>query len=206
MRALLEQPRQLLTMAIAAIAAVLIGGELFALLDTSFTSSQSTPSRNETPQASDPVTAIVQAGLFGATATPITQSDDAGLPQTSAQLVLRGVFTGSTPEQGSAIFELPDGTTRMLRTGSSLDGNVVLERVYAGRVVLNRNGLQENLAFPSAQEYADNIAEVAQPTPATSEPTNGATPAAALSDDEKRTNILRRLEELRSRSLERNQG
>ena len=87
--------------------------------------------------------------------------------------------------------------------GGSLDNGVVLQRIYPGRVVLSRNGLQENLSFPSAEEYAA-LPEVISAVPAAA--SGAAAPAAALSDDEKRANILRRLEELRSRSLERTQG
>ncbi len=202
--ALLEQPRRLLTVAVATVAAILIGSELYALLNTALTPTTATSTRNASPVIGDPIAVIAQAGLFGAAALSNTSSNDAGLPQTSAQLILRGVFTGGTPEQGSAIFELPDGSTRMVRAGGSLDGGVVLERIYASRVVLNRNGLQENLSFPSVEEYAA-MAEVASQDPAAAEPTDSAAPAA-LNDDEKRANIMRRLEELRARSLERNQG
>ncbi len=205
MRALLEQPRQLLTLAVAIVAAVLIGSELYALLDTAFSTTTHTSERRNDRPAGDPVATITGTGLFGATSAPAARGGDEGLPQTSAALILRGVFTGGTPEQGSAIFELPDGSTRMVRAGGSLDGGVALERIYANRVVLNRNGLQENLSFPSAEEYADSIAEASTALP---EAVDGGerTDPAALSDDEKRANILRRLEELRARSLERNQG
>ena len=204
LRAVLEQPRQLLTAAVAAVAAALIGSELYALLDTALSSDTSAPARTQTAASSDPVAAIIQAGLFGATTTPVdTVSDDTGLPQSSAQMVLRGVFTGAAPDQGSAIFELPDGSTRMVRAGGNLNG-VVLERIYAGRVVLNRNGLQENLSVPSVEEYANALSESSSETPVNSAPADAA--PTDLSEDEKRTNILRRLEELRARSLERNQG
>ena len=85
MRAQLEHPQRLLTVTVAAVAAILIGSELFALLDTALTATPSAPLRNESRVSSDPVITITEAGLFGAAATPIVQSDDAGLPQTSAQ-------------------------------------------------------------------------------------------------------------------------
>lgn len=204
LRALLEQPRQLLTVVLAAIAAALIGSELFSLLNTALTAPPAI-SRVEGRIATDPVATITQAGLFGTSATQPTNTDDGLLPQTSMQMTLRGVFTGRTPEQGSAIFELPDGSTRMARAGGNLADGVVLERIYPGRVVLNRNGLQENLSFPTAEEYADSVPEAVATAPSGEGSFGGAVPET-LSDDEKRTNILRRLEELRARSLERNQG
>ncbi len=199
LRALLEQPRQLLTVAFALVAALLIGFELKALVDTGLTAEQ--PASPRTPSASsDPVATVTGAGLFG---TPALTSpgDDALLPQTSMQLILRGVFTGNSPEQGSAIFELPDGNTRMARAGGSLGDDVVLERIYPGRVVLNRNGLQEYLTFPSTEEYAEAAAAIATPADTATAPAT-----ETLDEDEKRANILRRLEELRARSLERTQG
>ncbi len=148
-----------------------------------------------------------QAGLFGKAATPVASTDDSALPQSSAQLVLRGVFTGNSPEQGSAIFELPDGSTRMVRAGGSLDGGLVLQRIYPGRVVLNRNGLNESLSFPASDEYAESIAEASTSAAASeAEPEIRDNAPSDNTDDEKRANILRRLEELRARSLERNQG
>lgn len=203
LRALLEQPRQLLSIAVAAVAAVLIGNELLVVLDTAIEPTVTSAARNDANVSGNPVATISEAGLFGAAATPVESGDDEGLPQSSAQLILRGVFTGQTPDQGSAIIELPDGSTRMVRAGGSLDNGVVLQRIYPGRVVLNRNGLQESLSFPTAEEYAALPESISAPA---SEAAAGETPAATLSDDEKRTNILRRLEELRSRSLERNQG
>ena len=203
LRPLLEQPRRLLTLAVAVVAAVLIGSELYALLETALTPTATTSIRASDAVVSDPIATITNAGLFGASAATNTPADDSALPQSSAQLILRGVFTGVAPEQGSAIFELPDGSTRMVRAGGSLDGGVVLERIYANRVVLNRNGLQENLPFPSVEEYAASTDAVA---PTTAPASSGSAAPAALDDDEKRANILRRLEELRARSLERNQG
>jgi type II secretory pathway component PulC len=199
MRALLGQPRQLLTAVAAVAAALLIGFELKAVVATALLATAEPDTPQRATATADPVADIIAAGLFGAPAQ--TTSGDEMLPQSSAALILRGVFTGQTPEQGSAILELPDGSTRVARVGDSLGDGAVLERIYPDRVVLNRNGLQEYLSFPSAEAYGG-----ATSTMATVQPVSGEAPAAALSEEEKRNNILRRLEELRARSLERTQG
>lgn len=193
-------PQRLLAVIVVVLIALLLARETVAIVTTL----RQAPPIGTAPAGGDGqnsrlAASIASANLFGAAAQE-AGGNDAGLPQTSLQLTLRGVFTGADPARGSAIIESGDGSTRIVRTGAAVVDDTLLERVYANRVVLSRNGLQESLRFPTG-EAGIGLAQQAPEAGA-------AQPAArrALTEEDKRANILRRLEELRERSLERDQG
>lgn len=154
-------------------------------------------------QSANQVEQITAAELFGHSTAP-GPSREQQLPETSAQLTLRGVFSAQDPSQASAIIETSDGHAQVVKAGASVAPDTVLREVFANRVVLARNGAMENLYFPSPDNASglspapgpENApAETAAPQPNASSP-----PEGELTAEQKRANILRRLEELRMRN------
>ncbi len=156
---------------------------------------------------------IREADLFGQEAPAHVSLDTDAWPVTHLPLILRGVFTTPTdPERASAIIEGSDGRARMYRVGARLDDETSLRAVHRDRVVLSRAGQIENLYFPDpGQELLASAAgwsaQETQPIPAvearmTQEGDTRRDVAldAAMSEQERRDVIRRRLEELRARS------
>lgn len=195
---LLSAPQRLLAWACGLVLAALIGWELYTGAATALQQPHTTAANaNTTASAGDEVERISAANLFGVAPNAALPTDQP-LPETGLALVLRGVFTATDPKQASAIIESGEGQTQMVRVGGSVAPNTVLDQVYPNRVVLARNGLQESLYFPTPDagesgELPSLPAAVGgeQPSPSNEE----------LTTEQKRANILRRLEELRSRSL-----
>lgn len=74
------------------------------------------------------------------------------LPETNLQLLLRGVMAGDAEQRDSALVEGPDGETEVYRVGDSLPGNASLREVRKRRIVIEREGALETLAFPENEE------------------------------------------------------
>lgn len=121
------------------------------LPDQSTSASQDRVAANGDYQAST----ITSSYLFGRLSGEQQLTGQSDLPATSMQLILRGAFTSTNPERGSAIIEGPDGQTRAYRVGNRLYGQAELRQVYADRVVLSRNGELETLQFPVNQPGSD---------------------------------------------------
>ena len=150
---------------------------------------------------------IASADLFGhGTLSGPSSGGNQPLPETNLQLTLRGVFTASDPSHASAIIETGDGHAQVVRVGIAVAPDTVLHQVYGNRVVLARNGALENLYFPAADTDSGLPPSVGSPTSGDSAkaPENADNDAGSgggdLSADQKRANILKRLEELRQRS------
>jgi general secretion pathway protein C len=126
------------------------------------------------PAASPPVTAtaappditrMVSAHLFGAApVAPAPQIDENNAPATSMPLVLTGILTGHTPQDGMAILGPSPTATRLYAVKQRVPGNAVLYAVYDDRVVLDRNGNLESLMLPHAA--GGNGRTLLAPTPA----------------------------------------
>ncbi len=75
-------------------------------------------------------------------------SDLANAPETNLQLKLDGVFASNNIEQSSAIIsEQGQGIGKLYRVGQQVSGGATLSAVYADRVLLQRNGVDEVLRF-----------------------------------------------------------
>lgn len=187
-RDLSEQPERWAVALCVLVIALLIGYEATGLLTAMRHSATPVAVAAATAPADDYVGRINSANLFGA-APPA--AGDQSLPSTQMQLTLRGVFTSDDPALASAIIENSEGKMQIVKTGASLGTDATLRRVYANRVVIERSGLQENLYFPS--NASPELATAAEPAPGLSAATD------AASEDERKANIIRRLEELRAR-------
>lgn len=187
-RDLSEQPERWAVALCALIVALLIGIEARGLLAALRQPATLIATAAATAPAEDYAGRISNANLFGV-APPA--AGDQSLPSTQLQLTLRGVFTADDPALASAIIENSDGKMQIVKTGASVGADATLRQVYANRVVIERSGLQENLYFPT--NASPEFAAAAEPAPGLSAPTD------SLSEDERKANIIRRLEELRAR-------
>lgn len=94
--------------------------------------------------------------------TPLAQWHLFGLPsnaaapsnETALALVLRGTIASSDPRSGTAFISDAQGHDARYRVGASLPGGVVLDAVYAGRVILLNNGQRETLSLRGVSSAA----------------------------------------------------
>lgn len=92
---------------------------------------------------------IAQWHLFGVKPPESVQTPVESLPETSLNLMLRGVVAaGSSSVGGGAIIGTPNGTDSFYSVDASLPGGAILREVYGDRVVLERNGRRETLRLP----------------------------------------------------------
>ena len=192
LRDVIEQPERWAVGLCAVLVAVLVGTEASGLISALRTPAP-TPQAvgNSTSTATDHVGRIAGANLFGA--APVSAGNDRGLPETQLQLTLRGVFTAEDPALASAIIETADGKMQIVKSGGGLGGDASLHAVYANRVVIARGGVMENLYFPTT------AAAGLPALPAAVDAPPAATGAGGTEEEERKANILRRLEELRAR-------
>ncbi|CAN0591281.1 unnamed protein product, partial [Ectocarpus sp. 12 AP-2014] len=144
-------------------------------------------------------------GVAGESATP-TELNTENLPETNLRLFLRGVLAAEGEFPGSALIEDDKSTTEAYLVGDELPGNAKLRSVHANRVIIERGGKLENLYFPEGDDRSglsvatsndmespddgSSAAPSASPSPGNASPT---------SDDQRREEIRRRLEQLRER-------
>ena len=70
-------------------------------------------------------------------------------PATALNLLLRGTLNEHAPEGGIAIIADGTGADQSYRVGDALPGGARLDGIYAGRVLLSRNGSNESLSLPN---------------------------------------------------------
>jgi general secretion pathway protein C len=71
------------------------------------------------------------------------------MPETTLNLVLRGVFASTRPgENSGAIIGAPNGSDTFYSVNARLPGGATLKEVYSDRVVLERSGRLETLRLP----------------------------------------------------------
>ena len=105
----------------------------------------------ELPPAANPMSPAVplsQWHLFGdggSTASIAQRVQDA--PETPLQLVLRGTLNLDSSDGGIAIIADASGSDAAYRVGDTLAGEAQLVAIYAGRVLLRRNGVDEGLSL-----------------------------------------------------------
>ncbi|WLD59112.1 PDZ domain-containing protein [Salinispirillum sp. LH 10-3-1] len=97
-------------------------------------------------------------------------------PATRLQLVLQGVFSANSPQQGSAMISQRGRGAELFRVGDTIFGQAELVEVHRNRVVLRRAGVLETLSFDEAPLAGSGPAASAQTTSAA--PTPVARPSA----------------------------
>jgi general secretion pathway protein C len=117
--------------------------------------------------------------LFGNTQGPIDLAALAqSAPETALRLLLRGTLNENAPEGGVAIIADESGTDRAYRVGDTLPGDAKLEGIYAGRVLLSRQGVSETLSLPQNDAAAaTSVPRSGAAVPRAPMPRNTATPA-----------------------------
>lgn len=131
--------------------------------------------------------------------------DTENLPETNLRLFLRGVLAAEGDFPGSALIEDDKGNTEAYLVGDELPGNATLRSVHPNRVIIARSGKLENLYFPETEDRS-GIAFAAAPE---AEPAaiavpdqsrdSAQAPTNSASDEQRREEIRRRLEQLRER-------
>ncbi len=128
------------------------------------------PTAQSVPIAA-PTDRLSRLHLFGTSVPLIDQRSLAdNAPDSSSQLVLRGVFAASDPRAGRAIIAGPDQKEGHYAVGAELPGHVELAGVYADRVVISNGGVLEVLRLPRQGGAIS--------TPASGNSTRGVSPSA----------------------------
>ena len=83
-------------------------------------------------------------------------------PESRLGFTLRGVRVGARPGTGSAIIDIPGEGQRLVAAGQTLSANIVLEEVYADRVVISRRGVLESLFLTDAGRRRARTGESSQ--------------------------------------------
>lgn len=138
------------------------------------------------------VAQIAAAGLFGQAGSGTAQAQTP--PDSHLGWVLRGVFTGATPDSGSAIIETEPGKSHLVRAGQPLPGGSRLVAVYDDRVVIERNGQRETLRFPIPTAAPAGNTDVDQAI-------DEAASHGVTITPQRREEIRKRLEQLRQRAI-----
>jgi len=158
-------------------------------------------------ERSTPELALASLDLFGVAGESDEPSelDTENLPETNLRLFLRGVLAADGEFPGSALIEDDKSTTEAYLVGDELPGNAKLRSVHANRVIIERGGKLENLYFPEPDDRSGvNVAvnnDTTSPSDDMQEMAPSTQPATKTpaSDDERREEIRRRLEQLRER-------
>ena len=194
-RSAFAHPQALARLLCIAVAAALIGFELWPALATGLSGTSARPPARSPAVATRNVEQITAADLFGHAA-----NENTNLPQTDLQVTLRAVFASPDPKIASAVIETGKGNAQVVKVGGAVGAAATLHAVYPDRVVLSRNGALETLKFPPPEQAAP-LAMAQNTRPPTTFDPNGASLAEKVSpEDSKRAAILQRLEELRART------
>lgn len=168
----------------------------------SSTATPAIPERRQPPKVE-----LASLELFGTAAEEgvETPADTENLPETNLRLQLRGVLAAEGEFPGSALIEDDKSDTEVFLVGDELPGNATLRSVHSNRVIIERNGALENLYFPELKSDSEMAVASSspQPTPqpvsSPQEKPRSRSGAASMSQDERREEVRRRLEELRNR-------
>ncbi|MBB5208041.1 type II secretion system protein N [Chiayiivirga flava] len=133
--------------------------------------------------SAQPAQSVAAWHLFGSTQGTV---DLAALareaPATALNLLLRGTLNENAPEGGIAIIAEGTNPDQAYRVGDTLPGGARLDGIYAGRVLLSRNGTNESLSLPGESAAQTRTAPGAQTRGAGSNASGGrrtALPGAA---------------------------
>lgn len=123
---------------------------------------QSTPIQRTAP--AKPQYNVSNFKLFGDAAAPKPVKKQAkNLPKTNLRLTLRGISAGPDVDVNNALIETRPNNTELFRAGDKLPGNATVDAIYPDRVVLSRNGRQENLLFPEVSKGSGALFEAIEP-------------------------------------------
>lgn len=112
---------------------------------------------------------LAALSVFG---TPARENRVVNAPETSLSWTLKGVFTNPDPSRSAAILAPQGQSEKLYRVGASLPGSVILQEVFADRVILDRGGRLETLRLKrhDAPASAGRRSAPALPAAAQAEP------------------------------------
>jgi general secretion pathway protein C len=96
---------------------------------------------------------LADAHIFGQFQIKATAASTANAPETSMNLVLKGVLAGGKNIAFAIIAQGKNGPEDFYSLGDQISG-AILREVHADKVILERNGRFETLTLP--EEYSDN--------------------------------------------------
>ncbi|MDH5424543.1 MAG: type II secretion system protein GspC [Gammaproteobacteria bacterium] len=89
------------------------------------------------------------AHLFGQTNSPAVKQASKDAPETTLNLVLRGILSAQPMNLASAIITSgKQGQELIYSVGDSVPGNATVEEIYPAHIILMRNGRLETLKLP----------------------------------------------------------
>jgi len=133
-----------LSLLIAAVFALQVSGLAWSVVHK--------PGEKESPRGAQPwhrpaplnIGQVIGAHLFGQ-----PEADPSRVVATTLPLQLVGTWADANPEAGMAMVRESEGAPqRLVRVGEEMPGGATLRGVYARRIVFEREGKYEELAFP----------------------------------------------------------
>lgn len=115
------------------------------------------PLHSATVASATPGVSVSKWHLFGNAPQQATMLRNA--PETTLSLSLRGTLADADPRNGIAVIADAQGVERAWRAGEEIAAGVILDEVYADRVVLKHDGVQEILAL-SRDEANERVAPI----------------------------------------------
>jgi general secretion pathway protein C len=174
----LRAPAQLTTL-VAALLLLLLAQALARLTwqllpapETPAAASPATPDSATDVAAPQRAATITDLHLFGS-AAPLAASPDAPAPDTTLQLILRGLLHADDAKSARALIVTPDGNEDAYAIGDALPGEATLTQIRIDHVILRRLGRDETLRLP----HEDGL--LAEPGAAPA-PVAGLAPGASL--------------------------
>lgn len=186
-----------LSLLIAAILALQVSGLAWSVVHK--------PGEKESPLGARPwhrpaplnIGQVIGAHLFGQ-----PEADPSKVVPTQLPLQLVGTWADADPEAGMAMLRESEGAPqKLVRVGEEMPGGATLRGVYARRIVFERDGKYEELAFPenplqeadapsihaveSLQVEGEEATPTAQDEPPAAEPEPAAEPASEEHDAER---------------------
>lgn len=120
-----------------------------------------------------PTQSIADWHLFGN--APLRPGSNGAAPASTLSLILRGTVADRDPKAGVAVISDAGNGERAFRVGDEVVPGARLSGVYADRVVLLHDGVEQSLTLP--RETRLNPGDVVRPTPATVRSRSAGSPA-----------------------------
>lgn len=128
------------------------------------TASLATSAVNNNNQFKQQLIQLNNAHLFGQANAPVIKQASVDAPETTLNLILRGILSAEPMSAASVIITTGKrGKELIYGIGDSVPGNATIEEIYPTHVILQRNGRLETLKLPEksvggtvAKKGADN--------------------------------------------------
>lgn len=107
---------------------------------------------------------LQQAHLFGLTEVAAPKMETANVPETTLNLVLRGVLATTPMSLATAIISHgKQGDEQSYSVGDTVPGNASIQEIHPSHVILMRNGRLETLKLPDESFGEDQLQPASEP-------------------------------------------